>query len=131
MQSKPKKPRRARLPTETPTVRRTTSRINKGVPGVRSDDEDFANEVNIDTLNTSIPTPTTEQIVLIPSQTLYTPNTLEEAFSCPDHEHWRIAHQTEHTRLDKRTCYEILPEETKTSETTNKIKVHIQNHSQT
>ena len=112
-QSKPKKSRRARLPTETPTVQRTTSRINKGVPGVRFDDEDFANEVNIDTLHTSIPTPTTEQIVLIPSNTLYTPNTLEEAFSCPDHEHWRIAHQTEHTRLDKRTCYEILPEGTK------------------
>jgi hypothetical protein len=33
--SKPKKPRRARFPTETPTVQRTTSRKNKCVPGLR------------------------------------------------------------------------------------------------
>jgi hypothetical protein len=73
--------------------------------------QDFANEVNIDTHSTFTYTlTTTEKIVLIPSTTLYTPNTLEKAFSCPDHEHWRTAHQTEHTRIDKRSCYEILPE---------------------
>jgi len=99
-----------RFPPPQPATQRKTTRVNKGVPAVRYDDEYYAHQATILQLPTSPITSHIKKINLQAPPELYIPNNITDAFTCPEHEHWKTAHNTEHTRLDKRTCYERQPE---------------------